>query len=69
MLPQTLRTLPENLPLKGVIHAAGTLRDQRTEAIDPQSLQLVLDSKWGVAERLAVLQKQSLNPGRSSTSK
>ena len=62
MLPQALRTLPEHLPLKGLIHAAGTLRDQRTEAIDPQSLQLVLDSKWGVAERLAVLQKQEPQP-------
>ncbi|MDC3009338.1 thioester reductase domain-containing protein [Synechococcus sp. AH-736-G20] len=59
MLPQILRALAEGLPLRGVIHAAGTLRDQRTEAIDPQSLKLVLDSKWGVADRLAALRSEA----------
>ncbi len=58
MLPEALRSLPGDHPLRGVIHLAGTLHDQRTELIDAQSLQLVLASKWGVAQQLAALRKQ-----------
>ena len=57
-LPRALDALPNNQPLRGVIHAAGTLWDQRIDAIDVLGLETVLSAKWGVGEQLQQVQQR-----------
>ncbi len=57
-LPRALNVLPEHQPLRGVIQAAGSLWDQRIEAIDAVGLETVLSAKWGVAQQLQQVQQQ-----------
>ena len=58
-LVQALVALPADRPLRGVIHAAGVLRDQRIGAIQPADLHQVLQAKWGVEQQLAQLRQRS----------
>ena len=57
-LVQALAALPPDRPLRGVIHAAGVLRDQHISAIEPADLAPVLQAKWGVEQQLVQLRQR-----------
>ncbi len=56
-LPQALAELPQGLPLRGVFHAAGALKDQRVGEIELTSLNAVFEAKFGPQQQLDKLQK------------
>ena len=58
-LDKALAALPADRPLRGVIHAAGVLRDQHIGAIESDDLAPVLQAKWGVEKKLAQLRQRS----------
>jgi thioester reductase-like protein len=58
-IDKALAALPADRPLRGVIHAAGVLRDQPIGAIETDDLAPVLQAKWGVEQQLAQLRQRS----------